>query len=125
LVGLALYAVVAGLGRGMYLTSDLALMLDVLPSSGDHGRDLGLLGLATVLPQVLAPALAGMVLVATGQQYRLLVFLAAVGVLASMVVMARVQPPTLTPADRGPGRWPGRRRGTSRRASGTGTVAGS
>lgn len=91
LPGLAAYAVVSGVGRGVYLTADLALMLDVLPSSADHGRDLGVLGLATILPQSLAPAVAGALLAITGDAYTVLFAVAVVLVLASIPVIARVR----------------------------------
>ncbi|MFG6503078.1 MFS transporter [Microbacterium sp. P05] len=88
--GLAVYAAIAGLARGVYLTADLALMIDLLPSRGDSGRDLGVLGLATTLPQTVAPAIAGAVLVATGGLYVALFVLAAVLVLVSAAVVSRV-----------------------------------
>ncbi|OUZ11617.1 hypothetical protein BHE97_04595 [Aeromicrobium sp. PE09-221] len=88
--GLVLYAVVAGAGRGLYLTADLALMLDVLPSSGDHGRDLGVLGLASIVPQTLAPAIAGLTLVLTGNAYGMLFVLAITGVALSTLCISRV-----------------------------------
>lgn len=90
--GLIAYAIVAGVGRGLYLTADLALMLDVLPSSGDHGRDLGVLGLATLVPQSLAPALAGTVLAVSGNVYGALFVLAIAGVALSAICIARVSP---------------------------------
>jgi len=90
LAGLAVYAVISGLGRGAYLTADLALMLDVLPSDGDHGRDLGVLGLATILPQTLGPAVGGVLLSVSHDDYRILFAAAIVAVLASMPVVARV-----------------------------------
>lgn len=92
LVGLVAYAVVAGLGRGVYVTADLALMLDVLPSSGDHGRDVGLLGLSTVLPQLMAPAVAGLLLYLSGDAYLVIFVVAVALVLASVPFMARVRP---------------------------------
>ena len=90
LTGLAVYAVISGLGRGAYLTADLALMLDVLPSDGDHGRDLGVLGLATILPQTLGPAVGGVLLTVLHDDYRILFAAAIVAVLTSMPVVARV-----------------------------------
>lgn len=90
--GLVAYAVVAGIGRGLYLTADLALMLDVLPSREDHGRDLGVLGLATIVPQSLAPAIAGIVLALTGNAYDALLACAIVGVGLSAVFIARIAP---------------------------------
>lgn len=92
--GLFGYAVVAGLGRGAYLTADVALMLDVLPSTGDHGRDFGILGLATVLPQTLAPALSGALLYLSGDRYVVIFVAAAVAALASIPFVSRVRVPT-------------------------------
>lgn len=88
--GLVAYAIVAGLGRGLYLTADLALMLDVLPSPADAGRDLSVLGLATILPQTLAPALAGLLLVLSRSNYALLFVVALVAALASALTMSRL-----------------------------------
>ncbi|MDR5699008.1 MFS transporter [Agromyces aerolatus] len=94
LAGLLLFATIGGLGRGIYLSADLALMIDVLPSSADHGRDLGVLGLATIVPQMLAPAIAGVLLTVTGGVYPLLFGLASVLVLCSVPFIARVDTST-------------------------------
>lgn len=88
--GLVAFAVIGGAARGVYLAADLALMIDVLPSAGDSGRDLGLLGLATIVPQTLAPALAGLVLFVGSGSYGVLFVLAASAALASTAVIARV-----------------------------------
>ncbi len=47
-----------GLGYGVYLAVDQALITQVLPTTTDRGRDLGILNIANTAPQVLAPALA-------------------------------------------------------------------
>jgi MFS family permease len=47
-----------GTGFGIYLGVDLAVITQVLPSSRDHGRDLGIMTLANVLPQVMGPLIA-------------------------------------------------------------------
>ncbi|RKT36102.1 Na+/melibiose symporter-like transporter [Microbacterium sp. AG1240] len=91
LAGLTVYAAIAGVARGVYLTADLALMIDLLPSRADSGRDLGVLGLATTLPQTLAPTIAGIVLVATANDYVVLFALASVLVFASAAVISRVR----------------------------------
>lgn len=88
--GLVVFAVVGGAARGVYLAADLALMIDVLPSTGDSGRDLGVLGLATIVPQTLAPALAGLVLYLASGSYGVLFVVASVAALASTAVIARV-----------------------------------
>jgi MFS family permease len=85
------YAVVAGLGRGVYLAVDTALMIDVLPEALTTGRDLAVLGLAQVLPQTLAPVLAALLLSVTGGAYEGLFVLAIVLVLVSLVPVLRIR----------------------------------
>jgi len=85
------YAVVAGLGRGVYLAVDTALMIDVLPEALTTGRDLAVLGLAQVLPQTVAPVVAAAVLSATGGAYEGLFVLAIVLVLVSLVPVLRIR----------------------------------
>lgn len=89
--GLAVYAVIAGIGRGLYVSADLSLMIDLLPSRSDTGRDLGVLALASVLPQTLGPALAGLLLVLSGGNYSVLLVVAVLGALASLPIVARVR----------------------------------
>ena len=43
---------------GCYLTVDLALLCEVLPGSGTRGKDIGVVHLATALPQLVVPILA-------------------------------------------------------------------
>ncbi|MBE1536371.1 MFS transporter [Actinomadura algeriensis] len=56
---LLVFSTLAGVGYGTYLSVDAALMVEVLPSDGDAGKDLGFLTLANTAPVVLAPGLAG------------------------------------------------------------------
>jgi MFS family permease len=58
LVGMA----VSGLGFGMYMAVDLALVVDVLPGTGSSAKDLGVLNIAGALPFAIAPALAPAIL---------------------------------------------------------------
>jgi Na+/melibiose symporter-like transporter len=60
----AIFAVGAlfGLGYGAYQAVDWALAVDVLPGGGEAARDMGIWHVALVLPQVLAPALSGVLL---------------------------------------------------------------
>ncbi|WP_205529218.1 MFS transporter [Microbacterium halotolerans] len=88
IAGLIAYAVVSGLGRGAYVTSDLLLLLHVLPSEESHGRDLGYFGWATLLPQAVAPALAGVLLTLTAGSYSILFAVAVVLALCSLPVVA-------------------------------------
>jgi MFS family permease len=73
LVGMA----VGGVGFGMYMAVDLALVIDVLPDSGSVARDLGVLNIAGALPFAIAPAVAPAVLAAGGGSYAVLYVVAA------------------------------------------------
>ena len=68
LVGMA----VGGLGFGMYMAVDLALVVDVLPSAQSAAKDLGVLNIAGALPFSLAPALAPAILALSGGSYGVL-----------------------------------------------------
>ncbi|RBY97634.1 MFS transporter [Blastococcus sp. TF02-8] len=59
MTGMYAFAVLAGLGFGSYLAVDQALLTEVLPTTEDNGRHLGVLNIAVTLPQALAPAIAG------------------------------------------------------------------
>ena len=54
LVGMA----ISGLGFGVYMAVDLALVADVLPDADDTAKDLGVLNIAGALPSSIAPAIA-------------------------------------------------------------------
>lgn len=50
---------IVGLGQGVYLAVDLALVSEVLPNKdGDAAKDLGIFNIASALPQSVAPAIA-------------------------------------------------------------------
>lgn len=51
------FAVVFGLGYGIYLSVDAALMNEVLPAADAAAKDLGILTIATTVPQALTPLL--------------------------------------------------------------------
>jgi MFS family permease len=65
--GMIALAALFGLGYGVYLSVDLALMTQVLPAEGvSSGRDLGILNVATTLPQALTPLVAWALIGLTG-----------------------------------------------------------
>jgi MFS family permease len=68
LVGMA----IGGLGFGVYLAVDLALVADVLPSTASTAKDLGVLNIAGALPFSVAPALAPVILTIGGGSYGVL-----------------------------------------------------
>ncbi|MEV4644986.1 MFS transporter [Saccharopolyspora sp. NPDC049357] len=72
--------VLTGLGQGVYLAVDLALVADVLPNrETDAGKDLGVFNIANAMPQSLAPAIAPVFLaVGGGGNYSVLFGAAAV-----------------------------------------------
>jgi MFS family permease len=84
-VGVAL----GGLGLGMYLSVDLALITDVLPDQeGEAAKDLGVFNIASTLPQLMAPQLGNLILNLSGDSYAaIFVACAIAGVLAAVVVV--------------------------------------
>ncbi|MET0782435.1 MAG: MFS transporter [Microbacterium sp.] len=57
---------ISGLGFGMFQAVDTALMSEVLPSAKSFAKDLGVVNIAATLPQTLAPAVAGAIVLAFG-----------------------------------------------------------
>jgi MFS family permease len=55
-----------GLGYGCFLAVDQALATQVLPDAADRGKDLGVMNIASAVPQALAPLLGAYVVVALG-----------------------------------------------------------
>ncbi|WP_228515971.1 MFS transporter [Agreia pratensis] len=81
------YSLVVGVGYGAYLAVDVALMVDVLPSAGDAGKDLGTLNVATNIPQAITPVVAATLLWLTGGDYGAIFgFAAAMVLLSSFLV---------------------------------------
>ena len=68
LVGMA----IGGIGFGMYMAVDLALVADVLPDRASAAKDLGVFNIAGALPFSLAPAIAPAVLAVGGGSYAVL-----------------------------------------------------
>lgn len=67
--GLMTGIAVAGVGQGAYIAVDVALMTEVLPSQFDAGKDLGIVALSYLLPQVLGPLTAAFLLHVSGGNY--------------------------------------------------------
>lgn len=84
--GMIGFAILTGLGFGAFHSVDTALMSEVLPTTEDYGKDLGILGLASGIPTVIAGGLAGVVVVTLGYQ-SLLALAAAVAVLGALAVL--------------------------------------
>jgi MFS family permease len=58
LAGFYLALAISGVGLGLYVAIDLALVVDVLPDPATAAKDLGVFNIAGALPYSLAPALA-------------------------------------------------------------------
>ena len=83
-------ALILGLGYGIYLAVDQALVTQVLPTAVDRGRDLGVINIANAAPQVLAPVIAAPIVTgATG--YTGLYLLTAAITLLSAVLVTRIR----------------------------------
>ncbi len=83
-------AALLGLGLGVFMSVDFALMTDVLPKALDRGKDLGVINVANALPQVAAPALAAPIVTYLGG-YRALYLVAAGAGLAGAVLVSRIR----------------------------------
>ncbi|MFB7212538.1 MFS transporter [Streptomyces sp. NPDC056255] len=79
-------AVILGLGYGVYLAVDTALVTEVLPASADRGKDMALANLMTSLPYVLVPAIASVVLSGPGGYSSLFLCSAAMSALGAVLV---------------------------------------
>lgn len=84
--GALIAAGVLGLGFGVYLSVDQALITQVLPAAQDRARDLGIINIANSAPQVLGPALAFPIVAYLGGYPALYLTVAAVTVLGSVLV---------------------------------------
>lgn len=75
MTGMILMAIINGIGFGVYMSVDAALMTEVLPSEGtDAGKDLGILNVATNIPQALSPSIALLIISSLGGYAMLFVF---------------------------------------------------
>lgn len=81
---------VLGFGFGAYLTVDVAITTLVLPSAEGRAKDMGIVNIASTLPQSLAPVIAGFILSLT-HNYTLLYSVAAVFVLLGIFVVMQIK----------------------------------
>ncbi|MGK5111384.1 MULTISPECIES: MFS transporter [unclassified Geodermatophilus] len=86
LVGLA----ISGLGFGLYVAVDLALVADVLPGE-DNAKDLGVFNIANALPYSIAPAIAPTVLAVGGGDYGVLYAVAGVSAICAAAAILPVK----------------------------------
>lgn len=79
-------AVVLGIGFGVFLSVDNALVTEVLPTAEGRAKDLGIVNIASSGPQVIAPALAGPIVVHLGGYPVLYTVCGVVSLLGAVVV---------------------------------------
>jgi MFS family permease len=87
LVGMA----IGGLGFGMYMAVDLALVADVLPDKDNAAKDLGVLNMAGALPFSIAPAIAPAILAIGNGNYGVLYAVAGVCAIIGAVAIVPVK----------------------------------
>lgn len=92
--GALLGAFLLGIGYGIYVSVDFALVTQVLPPTNDAARDLGVINIAAALPQALAPLLAAPLVKAFPDYtsgYRALYIFAALVVLVGAALVYKVK----------------------------------
>lgn len=80
-------AAVLGIGYGVYLAVDFALLTQVLPSAASRGKDMGVINVANSLPQVIAPIIAFPLVAYLGGYVTLYVVAAIIGLLGAVFVV--------------------------------------
>jgi MFS family permease len=87
LVGMA----VSGLGFGLYVAVDLALVADVLPDRATAAKDLGVFNIASALPFFVAPAIAPAILAIGAGSYAVLYTVAGISAIAGAAAILPVK----------------------------------
>jgi MFS family permease len=80
-----------GIGGGIFFAVDMAVMTEVLPNEADAAKDLGVMNIAVVLPQVLAPTVAVFILGFGSDNYVLFFAVAAVVSLCGTFTVPRIR----------------------------------
>ncbi len=81
-----LAAAILGLGYGVYLAVDQALITQVLPAAADRARDLGVINIANSSPQVLAPVIAAPLVIGAGGYTTLYLLTAGITLLGAVLI---------------------------------------
>lgn len=83
-------ATLLGMGQGVYLAVDLALLTEVLPAAESRGKDLGVINVANSLPQVLSGVVAAFFVLVIGS-YVVLYCVAAVTVILGAIFVLKIK----------------------------------
>lgn len=91
MTGMIVMSVINGIGFGIYMAVDAALMTEVLPNaSGAAAKDLGILNVATNIPQAMSPSIA-LLIISTMGGYAMLFVFAIVFVILAAVATAPIK----------------------------------
>ncbi|WP_092557301.1 MFS transporter [Herbiconiux ginsengi] len=85
--GMIVSAVFVGLGFGTFIAVDQALISSVLPDKERFGTDLGVLNIASTLPGVIGPAVAGVIVLVFGGYLAIYVAVVVIALLGALAVM--------------------------------------
>jgi MFS family permease len=93
MTGMRIYAAIIGIGYGMFMSIDMALMTQVLPATGkgDEGKDLGVLTTAVNIPQIISPVMAAILLGLFGGNYAAIFVAAVIFVFASALCVLPIR----------------------------------
>jgi MFS family permease len=76
-----------GLGYGCFMAVDQALATQVLPDSHSRGKDLGIMNIATAVPQAFAPLLGAFIVAAVGGFTALFISSAIAAALGGLAIL--------------------------------------
>jgi len=76
-----------GIGYGAFLSVDQALATQVLPDAATRGKDLGVMNIATTVPQAVAPLLGAWIVAAVAGFPGLFIVSAVVTILGALAVL--------------------------------------
>jgi MFS family permease len=94
LSGFYLVEAIMGLAYGIYMSVDMALVLQVLPNPEDSGKDLGVFNMANAIPQSAAPFLGSVLLgigAAATPNYTVMLWAAAFAALIGALVVLPIK----------------------------------
>jgi MFS family permease len=80
-------AALLGLGYGCFMAVDQALATQVLPNSHTRGKDLGIMNIATAVPQAVAPLLGAFIVAQLGGFFALFVCSAVAAALGGLAII--------------------------------------
>lgn len=84
--GALVAAAILGLGYGIFMAVDLAIVTEVLPNKSGFAKDMGVINIANASPQVLAPVIAAPIVVSAGGYMALYLLSGVLGVLGTILV---------------------------------------